>query len=216
MTDTLLDNDIVMKVCCYGLQQETLDILTDCGRVPAVLPVTRFVATDRLERSVPIEARTATLDRLASMLASLGVAEPDSGELQLAASFEAEAQRLNLELDIGESQLLAMLISRKLRLLVTGDKRAIRAIESVAGASAAASLACLEQLTASLIERIGLANVLARICSNPSVDRALFNCFGCHSGGAEAAAVTEGLRSYIADLRSGASRVLIASDRLAG
>lgn len=216
MIDTLLDNDIVIKVCWYGLQQETAETLLACGRLAAVLPVARFVGADRLSRAVPTAERDEALARLASMLSALDIAEPDDEELALAASFEAEAQERNVELDVGESQLLAMLLQRGLRLLLTGDKRAIRAIDTIAGVRAAQSVACLEQLIASLIERVGFGPVQASICANGRADSGLFNCFGCRSGGGQISDVSEGLQSYIADLRRGASQVLIIADNLSG
>lgn len=133
----------------------------------------------------------------------------------MAAEFEAVAQEQNLELDGGESQLLAMLIQRKLRLLLTGDKRAIVAIERIAGDTLPGpSIACLEQVMSTLLERIGLAALRERICSEPAVDRALSTCFACRSIVVEAILVEEGLRSYVGHLRKSSSRTLLEEDDL--
>jgi len=100
---------------------------------------------------------------------------------------------------------------------LTGDKRAIRAIEQLAdGRTPAGFVGCFEQLILTLARRVGVAYLREHVCKEPSVDRAMSICFACHSSAADSASVIEGLRSFIQDLRTSAGRVLIAADDLSG
>ena len=64
------------------------------------------------------------------MLSQMLLLEPTASEIELAAEFEAQAQRQNVPLDSGESQLAAIALSRAARGILTGDKRAITALWS--------------------------------------------------------------------------------------
>jgi hypothetical protein len=144
------------------------------------------------------------------MLAGLSLIEPDDDELAAAADLEAEAIRRDLELDGGESQLLAILVNRRCSLLVTGDKRAIAAMASVAIAQAGGRVACLEQLMSQILTLYGADSVQPRVCAEPNVDRAITSSFACSSRVVpEAADLLVGLKSYIADLDRSAPGVLI-------
>ena len=206
----LLDNDVVLKVACYALADETLAVTTIDDIPPAMLGVGRFVVRNRLARASNISdpARaTAAFDR---MLAAMTLVEPDGAEMAAAADLEAEAIRRDLELDGGESQLLAILANRACSLLVTGDKRAIAAMAIVAAAQAGSRVACLEQLIAHVVAVNGTAIVQPRICAEPNADRAITNCFACSSAAApDDAEVMAGLASYVGHLDRSAPGVLI-------
>jgi hypothetical protein len=142
----LLDNDVVMKVATYTLGDETIAVTTIDDVPPAMLGVGRFVIRNRLSRPSSTAEPVRALAAFERMLAGLSLVEPDDDELAAAADLEAEAIRRDLELDGGESQLLAILVNRRCSLLVTGDKRAIAAMASMAVARAGGRVACLEQL----------------------------------------------------------------------
>lgn len=215
MPDILVDNDIVLKSCCYGIDEPFLDMLDSAEAKPLVLAVARHVIEGRIKRARSLVDRERARASFRRSIGRLLEVEPSAAELAMAAEFEAVAQEQNLELDGGESQLLAMLIQRKLRLLLTGDKRAIVAIERIAGDTLPGpSIACLEQVMSTLLERIGLAALRERICSEPAVDRALSTCFACRSIVVEAILVEEGLRSYVGHLRKSSSRTLLEEDDL--
>jgi hypothetical protein len=215
MPDILVDNDVVLKSCCYGIDEPFLDMLDRAECRPLVLAVARYVIERRIRRSRSLldpERAHASFRRLIGRLLEV---EPSEAELAMAAEFEAVAQQQNLELDGGESQLLAMLIQRKLPLLLTGDKRAIVAIECIAADMLPRpSIACLEQTMMTLLVRIGLAALRERVCSEPAIDRALATCFACHSIVVEVVSVEEGLRSYINHLRRSSSHTLLTEDDL--
>lgn len=216
MTSALVDNDVVLKACCYGLDDAMIAALGGAGvGVPAMLPLARYVVSGRIKRDKLLIRRDVVLAALDRVRATFGVIEPNDEEIHLAASFEATAQARNLELDGGESLLLAILLRRGLRLLLTGDKRAIRAIEQIAADHfQVASVACLEQLMTEIMRHLGVTTLRKHVCTEPTVDRAMTFCFACESPVVDLESVVGGLQSYIADLRKAARRVLIKSDDL--
>ena len=206
----LLDNDVVMKVAAYTLGEETIAVTTIDDVPPAMLGVGRFVIRSRLSRPSSAAEPARALAAFERMLEGLGLVEPDDDELAAAADLEAEAIRRDLELDGGESQLLAILVSRRCDLMITGDKRAIAAMASVAIAQAAERIACLEQLISQILTLCGADSVQPRVCAEPNVDRAITSSFACSSRIVpEAADLLVGLKSYIADLDRSAPGVLI-------
>ncbi|MER8953413.1 hypothetical protein NKH98_11875 [Mesorhizobium sp. M0833] len=145
------------------------------------------------------------------------VVEPTAEEIELAAAYEAQAQELDLQLDSGESQLLAILVSRGCKLFLTGDKRAIVAIEEIVGHEFAhPPLACLEQVVAAIMAATNVAYMRSRVCAEPNADRAMSICFSCAATAVSIEAAVEGLNSHINALRSRAARTLLASNDLSG
>lgn len=207
----LLDNDIVLKTASYSLADAAVAATTVGGTPPAMLGVGRFVVRGRLARAGNIAQPTRAADAFERMLAGMILVEPDDEEIEAAAELEAEANRRDLELDGGESQLLAILANRECDLLVTGDKRAIAAMAVVAPAQAAARIACLEQLMAHVVLALGAAKVREHVCGEPSVDRAVTNCVACSAAHPPADAdVLAGLASYVRHLDGSAPGVLVA------
>lgn len=213
----LVDNDVVLKTACYALVDETIAATTVGGVPPAMLGVGRFVIRGRLNRATNIADPAGASAAFARMLAAMALVEPDDAELDAAADLEAEANRLDLELDGGESQLLAILANRACSLLVTGDKRAIAAMAVVAVGMAAGRIACLEQLVAHIVAGTGTAAVRAGVCAEPQVDRAITACFGCSMASAPSEEdVIAGLASYSAHLDRAAPGVLLSGANLMG
>jgi hypothetical protein len=184
-----------------------------------VLGVARYVLARAISKRKNIANKERTADRLGCLLGMVTEVEPSDDELMLAAQFEESAQSFGVNLDIGESQLLAVLIWRSALLLVTGDKRAIRAMEPVVLAcgykgQVAQRVACLEQILMTLIRRHGAETFHARVCSEADVDIAMAICFKCASGSYTLESVMESLASYIRDLRRCAPNVLVDLDDL--
>lgn len=206
----LLDNDVVLKVACYALVDETVAAATIDDIPPAMLGVGRFVVRGRLARAPNIADRARAAAAFERMLAAMSLVEPDDTEMAAAADLEAEANRRDLELDGGESQLLAMLANRACKLLITGDKRAIAAMAIVAVGVAGGRIACLEQLMAHIVTGTGVAVTHARVCAEAQVDRAITACFGCSTAAPPRDEdVLDGLASYSAHLDRTAPGVLI-------
>lgn len=207
----LLDNDVTLKVVCYSLVPDLVALGTSNGLPPAILGVARFVIGKRLTRASNVADAARATTEFEQLLQTAVLIEPDDEELGLAADLEAEASRLSLELDGGESQLLAILARRACRLLMTGDKRAIVAMAVVAPALSANRIVCLEQVMVRLVDVAGLEVVRLHVCREPAVDRAITSCFACSTEAVERADVLEGLRSYISHLDRAAPGVLMHS-----
>ena len=213
----LVDNDVILKTACYALADEMLQATTVGAQTPAMLGVGRFVVRGRLEKAGYIANRQGARDALEKLLASMTMIEPDDAELALAAEMEAAANRVNLELDGGESQLLAVLANRGCDLLLTGDKRAIAAMAVVAATAAATRIACLEQLIAQIVANAGAARVREGVCAEPRIDRAVTACFGCSSDvGPSGEDVAIGLDSYVRHVDRSAPGLLLPGPDLAG
>lgn len=219
MSDAILvDNDIVLKTCCYGAVDELMGCFEAVGRKAHILGVARFVLAQAIVKRKSIVNREQASHELQRLLGSVSEIEPTSEELALAAQFESEAQKSpELEFHIGESQLLAILILRAAHLLATGDKRAIRAMEVVVNLvgqneNVAKRIACFEQVVMSIIGQHGAEALHARICSEPTVDIAMSICFRCASGDCTTEATTSALTSYIRDMRRQAPNLLLESD----
>ena len=143
----------------------------------------------------------------------LAILEPSEGEVALAAQFEFEAQRLNLEFDNGESQLCAILLTRHYRRIITGDKRAINATQSLITNNHISNeisfkLVCLEQVLQWLLKEYGVELIRKGVCIEKSLDKAMSNCFSCSSPDTTVESCLEGVESYIADLRKNAPTAL--------
>lgn len=215
----LMDNDVVLKTCCYDAVDEMIGCTVGPARTAHVLGAVRFVLAKTISKAKNIADKARAAERLAKMLGRVTPIEPDDDELALAAEFEEVAQSLGVDLDGGESQLLAVLIRRSAALLLTGDKRAILAIEPVVQAvgchdQVARRVACLEQTVMAIVARHGAEAIHHRVCSEAAIDKSLANCFSCTSGFCRPESILEGLTSYINDLRRQAPRVLVESDDL--
>ncbi|MGD0579737.1 MAG: hypothetical protein ABSC08_12495, partial [Bryobacteraceae bacterium] len=139
--------------------------------------------------------------------------EPTEDEQRMAAEFELAAQRAGLGFDAGESQLCTILICRSTPLLLTGDKKAIHAIEQLLDSESrlvalCGRVRCLEQLVLDIFSASPNPDTLrTAICSEAEVDKTLAICFSCHCDGS-GLDYAEGLKSYLADLQRRAPRVL--------
>ena len=208
----LVDNDILLKGACYRLLATLVAMKCGTDRV-GYLGAARFVLSKKIRRATLRGDALEAEAELLSFLAEHEAIETTAEEQALAALLEATAQSVPVNLDTGESQLLAVLVFRSLPSLLTGDKRAIIAIErlldtTVALAEAAGKVTCLEQLVRLAIMNSDVTVLQTAICKEPAVDRALSICFSCFSPEPHSAAVMEGLDSYILDLRKDAPRAL--------
>ncbi len=213
--NTLVDNDVLVKGACYGVLRELVVSVTDpssrCGLLGAArFVVPKAIARQKLQRDLGVaqQAFQAFLDQH-------DILEPTTAEQEFAAELESAAQALALNLDTGESQLAAILVKRAVPHLLTGDKRAIVAMEQLLETVASlqplvGTIHCLEQAIRSLIASVGLDVVRKAICAEPHIDKTLSICFSCASGRGNPSSIVAGLESYIADLRSRAPRMLAA------
>jgi hypothetical protein len=208
-----IDNDILFKGACYGLLGEL--IATACSATEGVgtLGSARFVVAKKIEKNKLLRNRTAALAVFFEFLDRSEALEPTQDEQNMAADLELVAQRLGINLDSGESQLCAMLVFRVLPLLLTGDKRAITAMEQLIDAdnrliALNGKVRCLEQLVYDALAKGNHVALRTAVCGEPQVDKALAICFSCTSQSVSLASIVEGLQSYIKALRMEATRVL--------
>lgn len=208
-----IDNDIVLKASSYGL---ALNFWPPNGPDIAVLAAARFVVPTYIDRGRGRDKARAKTD-LATLFARASFLEPTDIEIQMALSFESAAQTARLALDTGESLLSAMVITRSMDALETGDKRAIESLEKLL--EHAGDLAALRGRVRSL-EQVFLGSigddpmfsvVSAAICAEPDIDKTLSICFSCWGSGATRNSAVAALDSYISDLRTRATRILSAT-----
>lgn len=207
-----VDNDVWIKLSRFGLLEEFGSLLGG-GDQLALLGAARFVVPKRIARQVA--EPTTMIAAFQVFTAGVAVLEPTEDERHLAGKLEEFASRNALDLDSGESQLAAMVISRLMEGLLTGDKRAVRAlaellkecqgmhVEYLAG-----RVACVEQVLLALVDELGVAPVRASVCAASAADRALAICFSCASDDPGEDSVREGLGSYINALRIEGEAVL--------
>lgn len=211
----LLDNDVVLKMCAYMAADRLVEVATYNGQKPAVLGLARYSLHTQVRRSKSIEDHDTAAEQLSIFFAGAQLLEPTGDEIAFAAELEEEAILGGLELDSGESQLVALMLFRVGPLIVTGDKRALLALAAVAPTLANSRFACLEQLVASLMSiECSAESLRTAVCMCPKVDKAIAICFSCAASNVSSAEVMEGLRSYAEDLRRRAGRLMIPSDDL--
>jgi hypothetical protein len=208
----LIDNDILLKGACYGLLNEFAASTCGTAEHAGILGAARFVVSKRIQRRPPNKGAEAAMAALISFLGRSVEIEPNESERIMAGEFELAALRRGVSLDAGESQLCAVLVSRFVPYLLTGDKRAIRAIEELLDfdgrlSALCGKLRCLEQLVLDALSAGNSDALRASICSEPGVDKTLTICLACHSGG-DSRNHSEALTSYIEELRSQAARIL--------
>jgi hypothetical protein len=208
-----IDNDILFKGACYGLLNELISTVCSATDRVGTLGSARFVVAKKIEKNNLLRNRTAALALFFEFLKRSEPLEPTQNEQNVAADLELAAQRLGINLDSGESQLCGMLVFRVLPLLLTGDKRAITAMEKLIDAdnrliSLCGKVRCLEQLVYDALTTENSGAFRAAICAEPEVDKALAICFSCTSRSVGLASIVEGLQSYVKALRTEATRVL--------
>ena len=209
----IVDNDILVKGSCYGLLEELLVSTGGAGSI-GVLGSARFVVRDVLSRDERISDSEMARAYWDAFLPQCDELEPSPEEVDMATEFQEEATTQGVALDGGESLLCAIAIVRPVSALITGDKRAIEAIQGLLRvvsvlATLAGRVICLEQIVGALVARLGPAIVRAAICAEPRADLALSLVFQC-ARGEKGALDPAGLPSYVEDIRSRAPQVLAA------
>ena len=206
----LWDNDIAFKMACYQLAERAIATHTDASIPPAMLAVGQHVIRQKLARHARVRDISAAQLAFKHLVQTITSIEPTECEVELASDIERQAARASLDLDIGESQLLAILHTRGYHSLITGDKRAIIAISAVAREIALKRIRSLEQLISQITMSTDVAVMRQKICAEPMIDKALSACFGCASGAdLSDQDVFDGLNSYIEDLRRKAPDILV-------
>ncbi|NIE82532.1 MULTISPECIES: hypothetical protein [unclassified Burkholderia] len=213
MSKALIDTDVLLKTASYKLLKQLLALAPFESKEFGMIAAAQFVVTGKLKKKLKEPRLAEAKAHFQEAMSVIAAIEPRSEELALAAELESAAVAMGVELDLGESQICALMVSREMNLMMTGDKRAIRAIaalkEHTACAYAHGKVACLEQLALWMIACAGLDAVQPSVCVLPAVDTSLTMALGCYSGGASLGSCHEGLTSYINSIQTEAPSVLI-------
>ncbi|WP_258725769.1 hypothetical protein [Cellulomonas sp. NS3] len=209
-----VDNDVLIKLSRYlFLTSESFQGLIG-PEAAGVLGAAPFVVGARLQKKTPIETRAAALAQFQDFMATAELLEPSSSELAVAAALEDRAQELGLPLDTGESQLIAIVADRRFAHFLTGDKRALGALEVVGPLVLDAALItgvaiCFEQIILRLAQEIGVDACRQGVCTDRAADLAVALAFACNQDVVTLDDVATGLTSYIEHLRKSCPVVLM-------
>src|SRR4051794_32397779 len=119
----LCDNDVISKSACYGELDELVWTQEVDSKGIGVLGAAPFVIRRKIQKGNIKGDRDAALKLVDAFMARAHKLEPTEKEQQIAADLESAAQQRGVSLDVGESQLCAILVERNSPLLLTGDKR---------------------------------------------------------------------------------------------
>jgi len=205
MISVVLDNDVLIKGAAYELLKELVQAIPAVEEDIGLLGASRFLVPSRLKKSELNKEYEVVILHFEKLAEKANFIEPTEEESKFAGELEFLAQKKNLSLDSGESQLLAVLKVRALNKMVTGDKRAIASMEVVSEElinieEMRGKVTCLEQLFCILIRKLG-QTVCEQVCQEPHIDKTLSICFCCHNAESTADQWVEGLKSYIDDIR---------------
>lgn len=193
-----IDNDALLKLAIYDLLDTALvmfDIRPEDVHVLATAKYVLLPAKDRLRRCKTEECAA----RLESFLSKATKLSADG-----ASATTLDALTAKPGIDAGEALMLAVAVSNVDSFIITGDKRALEALQVDQGLDSvrevlAGRVLSIELLFSFLVEG-DFGQVQARVRSQPSVDKALTNIFGV-SAPASLESVRAALDSYVGHLR---------------
>lgn len=196
MPSTLVDNDIVLKLCQINHLHDLAECLGNNEDPLLILGSLRFVLGPLIAGYNDEVMQTL----FNNFLLSAEPIEPSDDEVTLAAQLAEAAMQTDHAVDGGESLLFAVALNRSAR-IATGDKRAVRGLAAIAinepGCDALrGSVVTLEWIVSALVARRGHENVRAAICAMPRADRTLSICFRCQGNVCTQEDVTDALGSY--------------------
>jgi hypothetical protein len=203
---TLYDNDAALKLSAYGCW----DWLAKSPYFPpAILRVSTFSIRSQARKKAKFQISDADgfNAQLEKFLGQCIVIEPTDEEIAIATDLEEKATEVGGELDTGESQLIAVLVTRLFPYLVTGDKRAVRALVPLGLQHADGRIVCLEQALRFVVENCDWAALRTNVCSEKRIDTACLTAFGCYSDPTQDI-LLEGLASLIGHLKKEAGALL--------
>lgn len=204
----LIDADLVFKFASINISEPFKNVFKKYATKIAIPLSFKYVVPSLMRKKIdPVNIGVA-LSSLEDLLAFCDCVEPTEEELILSAQIETIAQDLNLAIDIGESMIIAIFITRQLDYIATGDKRAIKSLPELCikanfinAKLFIEKLICLEQIIVATIQNGEWAFVRDRICLMPHIDKTLQICFSCSNNTINEEGTLLALSSYIADLK---------------
>lgn len=205
----IVDNDALLKLAAWDLLSE-LEVFAGGWPNIAVIPS----VPARIHESIKKPGKGLARDHTAAV--RLGAVLSGCADLPAPSPDVLTALQGVPGADAGETLLLGALHATAGAVLVTGDKRALKAFSESLPVGIAEAVAgrvlCLEQFLHVLCERHSFDHVTAKAATRTSADRTAEIIFGKDSRHTEAN-VREGLASYIRDVAQSAPR-LIAADHV--
>jgi hypothetical protein len=188
-----VDNDVIYKVCQYGLQDEFLGVYSAASDNLYILPTLKFRAylADQ-SKSIKFLGSLEAYQRVTYVVSKC--CEANLGDALMKEVLESDY----LNIDEGELILAFCVQENAGSELLTGDKRAV-----VAFSQRNRFLFCqyrvqiLEQIMLRILESFNFEEVRNKVLANPDVDKALTMCFRSP----DAQGVCRGLNSYINNLK---------------
>ncbi|MFA7587865.1 MAG: hypothetical protein WCY11_17005 [Novosphingobium sp.] len=202
-----VDTDVLLKVAAYRMANEFVDSIAGKGP-PSILGLTHIIAGKQLmRRRKQLRDVGRAVSELDTLLGICERLEPEDEEIRIAAEFAGMAQDRGLPLDPGEAQLAAIVASRALPLMVTGDKRAISALCQLVEDTPirevfVGKLACFEQIISAVAGLIGEVAVRERICSEPEMDGAMRLACSCDRAVWDPVQLSEACSSFVGAVRT--------------
>lgn len=196
MTVVVFDNDVIHKLAALGLLDKAAQLLGTTER--RVLATCRF----KFKLNKPADARKKYGDAIVDGIDAFVKSAVDVTGVDLTGLDEAANAALGI--DPGELQLLAFVAATPNAILVTGDKRALVALQTAPGctdlvAKIAGRIVCFEQVLEQLLGDPGFTDLNERAAKVLHVDTVLRVLF---TSSAMEPTVRDGLKSYLSDLRS--------------
>lgn len=204
----LMDNDAALKLARYDLLDQALLTM---GCTPGEVRVLHTASYALLPAKAPLRhcKDEASADRLRAFLRQVGAVD------QAAVNTEWLDALVEIPgIDPGEALLFALAATQPDAIIVTGDKRAMRALCAAPEASGivaalAGRVLCMETLFRGLVEQ-EFALTQQRVRANGEIDKALAAIFGV-TNPAPLDSVQQGLDSYEGALRAETGTLLKTS-----
>ncbi len=207
----LVDNDAISKLAACDLVEPAIAALKfENDRVfmapsaPYSLNVLKNQEKGRRRYGVEVHARICQFVQQIRTATEV----PDPQDMQILLGVEG--------IDPGEALLFALSARNLDSVIVTGDKRAIRALATAPGLdeirlALRGRILCWEQILAATIQHLGFEKALDPILAACDADKVLGIAFASGAKTTEAS-VFDALRSYVGDLRRNAAGLLHPTD----
>lgn len=194
----LVDVDAMCKLAHW----QALELLPQVTGLPLArcetLPSCRFRALKAAEKPDGRLFRSADAALAVVRVVDLFAEMPQPSSVHLATFEDVPG------VDAGEAVLLAHLLGDANAVLLTGDKRALRALAALppsVRAPLARRILSVECFVKCVLDLVGIDELRARVCQWKDVDKAIAIVMGSRCDQGEAS-VREGLQSYLGELAS--------------